>query len=245
MTETTSQSLIGHLTELRHRIIMSALGIAVGVAIGVWQSEFLLEIIRRPILPHLGPNGGLVFTGVMDKFMAHFKVGALGGVVLTCPWWLFQVWKFIAPGLHRHERRYAVGFIFAGTLLFLSGVAFVYFLVYPAAFEYLLSIGGNVDKPMITIDEYLSFFMMTTLMFGLSFELPLVLILLALIGIIDAAFLKRQRRFAIPLMALVAAVLTPPDMVSMLMLLGPLCLMYEASIWIIHFMVGRRASSVA
>lgn len=242
MNEEQQQTLVEHLAELRHRLILALAGIAVGVAVGIWQSEILLEIIRRPILPHLGPNGGLVFTGVMDKFMAHLKVGALGGVIATCPWWLYQVWKFISPGLYKNERRFAFGFIVSGTVLFLAGVSFVYFMVYPAAFEYLLSIGGNTDKPMITIEEYLSFFATTTVMFGLSFELPLVLVMLAMMGIIDAAFLKRSRRYAIPGLSLVAAVITPPDAISMVMMLVPMVLLYEISIIVIQYVVPKRES---
>src|SRR5580704_6919914 len=150
-------SLMEHLTELRYRIIKSLQGIFVGVGLGIYFSEDVLSIIRKPVLQYLGPNGGLVFTGVMDKFMAHLKVGVLGGVILTCPYWLYHLWRFISPGLYKHERRYAAGFIIAGTGLFMCGVCFVYFLVYPAAFKYLFEIGGSVDKPMITIGEYLSF----------------------------------------------------------------------------------------
>jgi sec-independent protein translocase protein TatC len=239
MTEEQQMTLVEHLRELRHRLIMALLGIAVGMGLCIWQSELLLDIVRRPILPHLA-SGGLVFTGVMDKFIAHLKVGALGGLILSCPWWLFHAWKFISPGLYKNERRFAAGFIVTGTTLFLCGVCFVYFLVYPAAFEYLMNIGGSVDKPMITINEYLGFFCTTTILFGLSFELPLVLVILALMGLIDAPFLKRQRRFAVPIMALVAAVITPPDMVSMLMMLVPMCFLYEASIWVIQYLLPKR-----
>src|SRR3984957_5272866 len=230
-------SLIAHLTELRYRLIKAFQGIAIGIAIGVYFSEQILTVIRQPVLKYLGPNGGLVFTGVMDKFMAHLKVGMLGGVILTCPYWLYHVWRFLSPGLYKHERRYAVGFIISGTLLFVWGVCFVYFLVYPAAFQYLFTIGGDVDKPMITIEEYLSFFTMTTLMFGAAFELPVVLMVLAMMGIIDAAFLKAKRRYAFVILAIVAAVLTPPDGLSMVMMLVPLCFLYESSVWLIHFFV--------
>jgi sec-independent protein translocase protein TatC len=238
MSDLDNMSLVDHLAELRHRLILALLGIAVGVAVGIWQSELLLEIIRKPILPYLG-QGGLVFTGVMDKFLAHLKVGALGGLILTCPYWLYHVWCFISPGLYRHEKKFALGFIVSGTFLFLLGVAFVYFLVYPAAFEYLLKIGGDIDKPMITIDEYLGFFVITTLMFGLSFELPLVLVFLALLGIIDAEFLQKKRRLAVPALAVVCAVITPPDAVSMLMMLVPMVLLYEISILVIRFVLPK------
>jgi sec-independent protein translocase protein TatC len=238
MSDQDNMSLVDHLAELRHRLILALLGVAVGVALGIWQSELLLEIIRKPILPYLG-QGGLVFTGVMDKFLAHLKVGALGGVILTCPYWLYHVWCFISPGLYRHEKKFALGFIVSGTFLFLLGVAFVYFLVYPAAFEYLLKIGGDIDKPMITIDEYLGFFVITTLMFGLSFELPLVLVFLALLGIIDAEFLQKKRRLAVPALAVVCAIITPPDAVSMLMMLVPMVLLYEISILVIRFVLPK------
>ncbi len=230
-------SLVEHLTELRYRLIKAFQGIILGVGLSVYFSEEILSIIRRPVLKYLGPNGGLVFTGVMDKFMAHLKVGVLGGVILTCPYWLYHVWKFISPGLYKHEQRYAAGFIIFGTLLFMCGVSFVYFLVYPAAFEYLFTIGGDVDKPMITIDAYLSFFTMTTLLFGAAFELPVVLMVLALLGVIDSAFLKAKRRYAMVILAVVAAILTPPDGLSMIMMLVPLCLLYESSVWIIHFFI--------
>jgi sec-independent protein translocase protein TatC len=232
-------SLMEHLTELRYRIIKSLQGIFVGVALGIYFSEDVLTIIRRPVLKYLGPNGGLVFTGVMDKFMAHLKVGMLTGFVITCPYWLFHLWKFISPGLYKHERRYIAGFIISGTLLFAAGCSFVYFLVYPAAFEYLFTIGGDVDKPMITIHEYLGFFTVTTVMFGLAFELPVVLMVLAMMGIVDAPFLKKKRRHALVILAVISAVLTPPDGLSMVMMLGPMYILFESSIWLIHFLVKK------
>ena len=229
-------TLVEHLTDLRYRLVKALQGIAIGAAICTYFSEPILDVIRQPVVKFL-PTGGLVFTGVMDKFLAHLKVGVLSGLVLTCPYWLYHVWKFISPGLYKNERRYAAGFIVTGTLLFLLGVCFVYFLVYPAAFEFLFSIGGNVDKPMITINEYLGFFMMTTVMFGFAFELPVILVLLAMIGIIDGNFLKKNRRYAIVVLAALSAILTPPDAVSMVMMLVPLCLLYESSVWLIHFLI--------
>jgi sec-independent protein translocase protein TatC len=241
----SQMTLVQHLTELRYRLIKAAQGIIVGVAVSLYFSEEILSLIRKPVLKYLGANGGLVFTGVMDKFMAHIKVGVLGGIILTCPYWLYHVWRFISPGLYKQERRFAAGFIIAGTLLFMCGVCFVYFLVYPAAFEYLFTIGGDVDKPMITIDEYLGFFTVTTIMFGMAFELPVILMVLAMMGLIDAAFLKAKRRYALVILAVVAAFLTPPDGLSMVMMLVPLLLLYESSIWLIHFLVKKRPDEIS
>lgn len=238
--EDSHMSLVEHLTDLRYRLVKCLQGLVVGMGVCIYFSEYLFALVRRPILPYLGDKGGLVYTGVMDKFMAHIKVGALGGIILTCPYWLYHVWQFVSPGLYKKERKYALGFIFSGTVLFLLGVVFVYFFVYPAAFEYLLSVGGDTDKPMITIDEYLGFFAMTTLMFGVAFELPVVLVILAMMGIVDAEFLKRQRRYAIVVLAFVAAILTPPDVISMCMMLVPMIALYESSIWVIHFMIKKR-----
>ena len=229
-------SLVEHLTDLRYRLVKCLQGIFIGMALSLYFSDKLMAIIRKPILPFLGEGGGLVFTGVMDKFMAHLKVGALMGLILSCPYWLYHVWKFISPGLYKNERKYAAGFIIAGTILFLLGVAFVYFFVYPTAFEYLLTFGGDADKPMITINDYLGFFAMTTIMFGVSFELPLILVILALMGVIDEAFLRRNRRYAFVVLAFVAAILTPPDVISMGMMLIPLYILYESSIIVIRIL---------
>lgn len=234
-----SMTLVQHLVELRYRVVKSLQGIFIAMAGGLYFSEDILSVIRKPILPYLGENGGLVFTGVMDKFLAHIKVGALAGLILSCPFWLYHVWQFISPGLYKNERKYAAGFIVVGTGLFLLGVGFVYFLVFPAAFEYLLAVGGDTDKPMITIGEYLSFFTLMTVVFGVAFELPLILIIMAIMGIFDATFLKKNRRMAIVMLAVVAAILSPPDAISMVMMWIPLILLYESSIWAIHFLVKR------
>lgn len=236
-------SLVEHLTELRYRVVRALQGIIVGMVAGLYFSEELMNVIRKPILPFLGENGGLIFTAPMDKFMATIKVGALAGLIISCPYWLYHVWKFISPGLYKNERRYAAGFIITGTILFLVGVCFVYFLVFPAAFEYLFAIGGTADKPMISIGEYLSFFALMTIMFGVAFELPLILVLLAMMGVFDATFLKKNRRIAIVILAVVAAVMSPPDAMSMIMMWVPLMILYESSIWVIHFLVKKREAS--
>ena len=222
-------TLVEHLTELRSRLIQSLLAVVV-LAVVAWNfSDFFFSFIRKPILPYL-PQKGLVFTAPMDKFMAHLKVSILVGVILACPFWIYQIWMFISPGLYKKEKKLGRYFIIFGTLLFLSGVCFVYFVVYPLAFEFLLNFGSDIDTPMITINDYLSFFITTTLVFGLAFELPLILSVLGLLGVVTKSMLIRLRRYAFVLICVLSAFITPPDVISMVLLVFPLYGLYELSI---------------
>lgn len=238
MENTNSQddfTLVEHLTELRDRLIRSIIAV-VAFAILAWNfSDFFFSIVRRPILPYL-PNNGLIFTAPMDKFMAHLKVSIMVGIIMACPVWIYQFWMFVAPGLYKNEKKYGIYFIFFGTLLFLIGVTFVYFVVYPLAFDFLLNFGGETDTAMITINDYLSFFMTTTLVFGLAFELPLILTILGMMGIVSKPLLIALRRYAIILMCVLSAVITPPDVMSMVLLVLPLCGLYELSIILVGWL---------
>ena len=235
-------TLIEHLGELRDRLVKAAWAILLGTIICWIFKDQLFEVIRKPILDtHM--LDGLVFTNPIDNFMAHIKVAILGGVILTCPVWLYQAWQFVAPGLYSHEKRYSMMFIGAGTVLFAIGNSFAYFFVLPAAFKFLLGFGGGIDKPMITIKEYFSFFTTMMLVFGFAFELPLVIVVLGAIGIVDAAFLRAKRRIMIVIMAIVSAIVTPPDAASMMMLFVPLVILFEISILLVAMMNKKRRAS--
>jgi sec-independent protein translocase protein TatC len=236
-------TLVDHLTELRDRLIKSAWSITITTVICFYFKEELMTLVRHPITHHL-PGGGLVFTNPMDKFLVHMKLSVVGGVVLACPAWIYQVWRFVAPGLYAHEKKYSVAFIMSGIGLFIGGVCFAYFLVLPTAFEFLFNFGGNIDKPLITITEYMSFFATMILVFGASFELPLILVILGVFGIISSETLRAKRRYAIVGLAMVAAVITPPDVLSMLMLLIPLAILYEISIFVVRLVEKKRQVSV-
>jgi sec-independent protein translocase protein TatC len=233
------QSLVEHLSELRVRLIRAAIAIVIAGIASYYFSETIFNVIRAPIIPHL-KNMGLVFTAPMDKFMAHIKISLFSGVLLSTPFWFYQIWQFIAPGLYKQERRYALGFIFAAVSLFFTGVAICYFAVLPVTFEFLLGFGGSVDQPMITISEYISFFITIHLAFGLAFELPLILVVLGMLGIVSQAFLRDKRRYAIVIMSIFAAIVTPsPDAVTMLLMLVPLALLYEVAVILVGFFEKR------
>ena len=234
------QSLVDHLTALRDSLLRSLVFVFIGFLVSWGFSEIIFDFVRAPIEPFLKSSaGGLIFTAPMDKFLAHIKVSFLAGIIVSCPFWLHQLWRFIAPGLYPSERKFGLVFISVGSVLFLTGVTFVYTVVYPMAFKFLMGFGGGVDKPMITISEYLSFFVTTTLVFGAAFEMPLILTMLGVLGVIDYKFLKEKRRYAIVLLAALSAIVTPPDVISMLMMMGPMVLLYESSIWAVY-LLGRK-----
>lgn len=235
------ETLTAHLVELRDRLLKSLTFIAIGAAVCWIYSDLLMEFVRRPILPYLS-SGGLVFTAPMDKFMAHIKISILGGVILTCPAWIYQFWQFVSPGLYSQERKYGLSFMFSGSILFLLGVSFAYFVIYPIAFKFLLEFGGSIDSPMITIGEYLSFFFLTTVVFGLAFELPLVLVLLGMLGIIDKQFLIKYRRHSVVGLAVLSAIATPPDIISMGLMMLPMLVLYELSIQLVGYFAPKKPS---
>lgn len=238
--ELKEQTLVDHLRELRKRLLYSILGIIVCAGACWFFKELLFDVIRKPIEPFLSTEQkGLIYTGLMENFIAYVKISLLGGVVLSCPFWLYQLWCFLSPALYKNEKRYGVGFILSGTTLFLGGVSFVYFMVYPLAFDFLLSFGQGQDTALITINEYLSFFLTTTFLFGLAFEIPLVLTLLGMLGIVSADFLAENRRYAYLLLSFTSALMTPPDPLSMLMMAFPMVFLYEISILMIKILAPK------
>lgn len=235
-------TLTDHLAELRDRLIKSAYAIAAASAVCWYFSDQLFTALAGPILPYL-PDGKLKFTNPTDAFMAYLKIAITGGVIASTPFWLFQVWRFVAPGLYAKEKRYTAVFIVSGSALFLVGAAFAYFLVLPTGLKFLLTFSTSAEA-FITLPEYMSFFTTMTLVFGAAFELPLVLVLLGLVGVIDARFLREKRRFAVVLLAVLAAILTPPDVMSMLLLLVPMMALYEISIFLVQAL-GQKKKELA
>ena len=232
-------TLIAHLHELRLRLTRSAFGIFFGVCLCWGFSEHIFNFVREPAVKYL-PGGGLVFTAPMDKFLAHLNLSMVVGLIISSPFWLYQLWKFISPALYKNERKLVVGFVGAGTIQFLMGVAFCYYIVLPGAIEFLFNFGGDLDKPMITIKDYISFFTQMAVMFGLTFEIPVVLTFLGFLGVVSQKFLIEKRRYAIVINAVIAAIAAPPDTYSMVLLMIPLLIMYEISIISVGFFEKKK-----
>jgi len=224
------QPLTSHLQELRKRLVLSFIAVGVGFVICYAFSENLFAILSQPLLKMMPSGGTLIFTSVAEAFFTYMKVAFIAGIILTSPFVLFQVWAFVAPGLYRHEKRYVIPFVVAGSFFFVLGILFAYFVAIPVGFKFLLGYATDFIKPMPSMKEYLSFSIKFLLVFGLVFEFPVVLVLLARIGVVDAKTMARHRKYAILLIFVFAAVMTPPDIVSQLLMAIPLMGLYELSI---------------
>ncbi len=237
---------LDHLEELRWRILWSLLGILVGTAAGwlLLDRIELIELLKRPIAPYL-PGGRLVFTSPAEPFMLTLKVAFALGCVLASPVVIYQIWAFLAPALYEREKRLIVPALAVGAVLFLGGAMACYQWLLPAALRVLLNFQPTELTPMITIDRYFGMAIPFVIACGIVAELPLVVTILASLGVVTPHMLSRQRRYAIVVAAFLAALLTPPDVVSMLLMLGPLLLLYEISIWCAWVASRRRARRMA
>lgn len=204
-------------------------------------SEQILNFLRIPLEPFLkDTNGGLIFTAPQDNFMAHLQVAFFSAILLSSPYWLNQFWGFISPGLYKKEKKVFSVFWITGTGLFLLGASFAYFVVLPLVFSLFMNFGGGVDKPFITIKNYLSFIIRFILVFGMVFEMPLILIFLCQWNIISLKILKKYRRHAIVILSALSALITPPDVLSLFLLGLPLVILYEVSIYLAGFFQKKK-----
>ena len=232
-----------HLVELRHRIIKILVFVALGFALSYFFSEGILSLITEPIRPHLfATKGKLIFISPFEKFFSYLRVSLFSGFVLSSPFWMYQIWRFISPGLYKNEKKWSLLFVGSSVFLFLSGILFVYFVVYPFSFRFLLSFGGD-EMPYISLKPYLSFFLRTSFVFGLAFEMPLVLLALLKLNIVQPAQLIKARPYVAVGIAFVSAMITPPDIFSMLFMMAPLYLLFEGSIWLGQTLIKPKKNS--
>jgi sec-independent protein translocase protein TatC len=236
----TTMGFLDHLEELRTRLVRSIIAVAVGFGICWWKVERIYDIMQRPIMDALKMNGmseKLVYLNPTEPFNLYLKIAALAGLFLTSPFVLYQVWMFISPGLYRNEKRYVIPFMVSTITLFTTGGYFGYKVAYPRALEFLIHFGRQF-QPMITIGEYTSLFLSIVLGMGLIFELPILVFFLSLMGILSPAFMWKHFRYAILVIFIIAAIVTPtPDVVNMCIFAAPMLALYVLSIgvsWIVH-----------
>jgi sec-independent protein translocase protein TatC len=229
-------TLTEHLGELQDRLLKCFLAIIVFFVLGTIFTKEIIEFIKIPLVDVLpaGANS-LHFTGPMDVFMVGMKLAFLVSIIASCPVWIYNFWRFIEPALYENERKWILPFIFASSGLFLSGVAFCYILVFPMTLEFMIGFGSEVATSIITINDYVSLLMFLIFAFGFVFQTPLVLIMLALLGLIEVELLSKNRRIVVIICLTVAALITPPDPVSQVSLAIPMYIMFEASILIIRY----------
>jgi len=224
-------TVVEHLSELRRRIIVCMIAITIAaIVVYIFSLDIIRFLIRYYEDATDGQRDALIFTGPLDAFATRLKVATYGGIALAMPVWLFQMWRFVTPGLNRKEKRYAIPFVLTSVLLFSLG-GLVAMLTLPKALDFLLNIGGAELEPLLTADRYLSLVSLMIIAFGIAFEFPVVLTFLLLARVISVAQLRRWRRAAIVFITIFAAVITPSqDPYSLLLMMVPMYLFYEACI---------------
>jgi sec-independent protein translocase protein TatC len=220
-----------HLEELRKRLVTSFIAVAVGFGVCYGFKEKLFQILTQPLISVMNQGETLIYTGLPEAFFTFLKVSFLGGLMLASPVIIYQFWMFVAPGLYDREKRLLLPIVFLSTIFFVGGALFGYFIVFPFGFKFFLGFATETIRPMPSMKEYLGFSAKLLLAFGLVFELPLVITFLARLGLVSVAFLKKNRKYAILLFFVGAAILTPPDVVTQIMMALPLMLLYEISIF--------------
>jgi sec-independent protein translocase protein TatC len=219
-----------HLEELRRRLIICFAAIGVGFVISYIFSRRVFEILMMPLLSALPPEEKLIYTGLPEAFFTYLKVAFLAGVLLAIPVITYQLWMFIAPGLYDKEKRFVLPIVFLSSIFFVGGALFGYFVVFPFGFKFFMGFASDYVRPLPSMREYLGFSAKLLFAFGIVFELPLFITFLAKLGIVDVPFLKANRKYAILLFFVFAAILTPPDVITQILMAGPLILLYEVSI---------------
>ncbi len=230
MKEDEKLPFTSHLDELRKRLIVCFIAIGIGFVLAYGFKEKLFDILTVPLIAVMDQGEKLIFTGLPEAFFTYLKVAFLTGLMLAAPVIIYEFWMFIAPGLYQKERRLLLPIVFLSTLFFVGGALFGYFIVFPFGFEFFLGFATETIRPLPSMKEYLGFASKLLLAFGLVFELPLVLTFMAKLGIVSVDFLKKNRKYAILLFFAGAAILTPPDVVTQIMMALPLMVLYEISI---------------
>ncbi|MBW2645960.1 MAG: twin-arginine translocase subunit TatC [Deltaproteobacteria bacterium] len=219
-----------HLEELRKRLIVCFIAVGVCFAICYGFSKKLFEILMGPLIAALPPGDKLIYTGLPDAFFTYLKVALLAGIFLAIPVIFYQIWMFVMPGLYEKEKRMVLPAVVLSSIFFTGGALFGYFVVFPFGFKFFMGFSSDFIRPMPSIKEYLSFSSKLLLAFGIVFEMPLFIIILTKLGVVKVSQLTAYRKYVIVVFFVFSAILTPPDVVTQIMMAGPLMILYELSI---------------
>jgi sec-independent protein translocase protein TatC len=229
-TPGVEDTFISHLVELRSRVVKSAIAIVViFLCLMPWAAN-IFDVLARPMMVALPSGSRMIATGVITPFLIPVKVTMLVAFIIALPWVLFQAWAFIAPGLYRHEKRLIAPLVISSSVLFIAGIAFCYFLVFGVVFPFINHFAPKSVSVAPDIDSYVDFVMTMFISFGITFEVPIVVIVLVRMGLVPLAKLKQIRPYVVVGAFVLAAVVTPPDIMSQLLLAVPLCLLYETGL---------------
>jgi len=236
------ESFMSHLIELRSRLVRAVGAVlALFLLLFVWPgSGYIYDLLAAPLMSALPEGAKMIATGVITPFMVPVKVTALAAFLIALPYVLYQAWAFVAPGLYEHEKKLALPLVIASTVLFLAGVAFCYYIVFVRVFTFIHNFAPKSITPAPDIEAYFSFVITMFLAFGVTFEIPIVVILLVRMGLVSVEKLRAARPYVIVGAFVVAAVVTPPDVLSQFMLALPMCLLYEAGLFLARFISVRQ-----
>ncbi len=238
-------TFISHLVELRDRLIRCLVAIIlVFVCLFPWASE-IYNLLAQPMLAALPKGGQMIATEVVSPFLVPVKVTLMVAFLIALPYVLLQIWAFVAPGLYAHEKKLVWPLVVASTILFLCGMAFAYFLVFPVVFGFITGVAPEGVAVMTDINKYLDFVLTMFLAFGITFEVPVAVILLVRMGAVSIAQLKEARPYVVVGAFVIGAIFTPPDVISQVLLALPLWLLYEAGIWVARFVQPTSSQELA
>lgn len=238
-------TLISHLLELRDRLLRSLLAVFIAFLPLVFFSNQLFTLIARPLVEKLPEGTSLIATSVVAPFMTPLKLALIAAVFVAMPYVLYQVWAFVAPGLYRHEKRFAMPLFASSVVLFYGGAAFAYFLVFPLMFAFLTSTTPEGVQMMTDMSSYLDFALLLFFAFGIAFEVPIATVLLVATGLVKVETLKKHRGYVLLGIFVVAAFLTPPDAISQSFMAVPMYILYELGILLAQYMTRGRSVAAA
>jgi sec-independent protein translocase protein TatC len=238
----TQETFVSHLIELRQRVVRALLAfLVVFVAIFLWPGAGpVYDFLAAPLMRALPEGAKMIATGVVTPFLVPMKVTALVAFLIALPYLLYQAWAFVAPGLYEHEKRLVLPLVVASTILFLLGVGFCYYFVFGKVFAFINDFAPKSITPAPDIEAYFSFVITMFLAFGITFEIPIVVLVLVRFGVVSLQRLRDARPYVIVGSFVVAAIITPPDVLSQFLLAVPMCLLYEAGLFLARF-IGKRA----